>query len=181
MKPIASSHNLAAGAAAESLCDDVAWLHELVLEFLISEAADKASFETGGLLMGYLSASQGVPVILLASGPGPRAVHSRTRYRPDYQYDEARVAQVYEQSQGRVLYLGDWHTHPETVSALSRKDQRALGRVARCRAARIPSPLMGVLHFTDSWGVRVWRGRLTRRRLWRDRLTAVPLRVQAFS
>jgi len=114
MKPIASSHNLAAGAAAESLCDDVAWLHELVLEFLISEAADKASFETGGLLMGYLSASQGVPVILLASGPGPRAVHSRTRYRPDYQYDEARVAQVYEQSQGRVLYLGDWHTQPES-------------------------------------------------------------------
>ena len=60
----------------ENQSKNIVWLHRLVLKFLVEQATAKALLETGGVLMGYWGQSGNVPVILHATGPGPRATHS---------------------------------------------------------------------------------------------------------
>jgi integrative and conjugative element protein (TIGR02256 family) len=139
-----------------------------------------APAETGGVLLGYWVEEGGEPVVTHAIGPGPEAVHERTRFIPDDEYQYAEIARLYRESGRRLSYLGDWHTHPGGAAYLSRNDRATLRRIASYAAARAPRPVMLILAPGPNWEPSAWNGILSNRLLWRQRLDARPLRVQLF-
>jgi len=134
------------------------WVSRVALASMRGEAAKITPRETGGLLIGFWSG--GEPVITAGIGPGPAAVHALESFRPDYDFDEAVIARIWNQTRGQETYLGDWHSHPgASHGGLSRQDRRTLRRIGTSRTARASRPLMIVLHGGDpDWAVSVWEG-----------------------
>ena len=129
--------------------------------------------------MGYWRSSSEVLVSEIV-GPGPNAIHGPESFTPDYDFQEARIADLYIQSGRKVTYLGDWHTHPDGQLYLSPKDCTTLRRIAASPTSRAPTPLMAVLAGGCPWKLGAWQGRLERR-FFRERLllTSASLRIIA--
>ncbi|ROZ79848.1 Mov34/MPN/PAD-1 family protein [Ramlibacter sp. WS9] len=49
----------------------------------------------------------------------------------------------WEESQGLIGYLGEWHTHPESRARPSRKDIESAAKIARTNASSILSIVVG--------------------------------------
>ena len=158
----------------------IAWLLNPVREFLIVKSTTKAPLETGGILMGYFGQPGNVPVILFATGPGPQALHLRNYYRPDSEFDESQIATIYEKLGKRITYLGDWHTHLAPFAVLSYRDKRTLRRIAKCKSARIDTPLMLILSHDDQWEATIWQGMLHKSYIWSKRLSTTKFTVRLF-
>jgi integrative and conjugative element protein (TIGR02256 family) len=77
--------------------------------------------EAGGQLFGVIEADR--LVVTEASGPYAGDERSRTHYR-----SEPRAAQraINERSARNLLYLGEWHTHPEDEPSMSGADESAI-------------------------------------------------------
>lgn len=164
----------------ETANNKAAWIYLPVLEFLTEEAATKPYHETGGILMGYFGKPGNIPVILRATGPGPRAVHRRNYYRPDNDFDESQIAELYKRSARRITYLGDWHTHLGPSGYLSVRDKRTLRRITSCKASRAEAPVMLVLSYDTLWDATVWQGKLHKNYMWRKRFSTTKLTTHLF-
>jgi integrative and conjugative element protein (TIGR02256 family) len=135
----------------------VAWVRASALSDMIAEADKWSPRETGGILIGYWSNRFSDVVVTNIIGPGPRAVHCKTSFQPDHDYQDIEVARLYLLS-GRVhTYIGDWHTHPGATPEMSRADRRTLARIAQSPGARAPVPIMGILGGDKSWRLAVWK------------------------
>ena len=110
--------------------------------------------ETGGVVVGYIVSSGDYVVSHILLG-GPNARRSRYRFVPDYEFHESAVAQLYVESRRRLIYLGDWHTHPSGNCVPSRDDRRTLRRISRYRHARISQPIM-IIAGGDGLELRCW-------------------------
>lgn len=117
------------------------WLNKNALEQMIHFADNKYALETGGILVGYISKT-GEPVILGVIGPGPGAKHFSFRFIPDHDWQCEQLDICYESSQGKIVYLGDWHTHPNGTPDMSWIDKRTLMRIAQHSASCLTRPLM---------------------------------------
>lgn len=91
-------------ARATLWCESTPW------QEMITEASDRGPLETGGLLLGWRNGADIVVSHVVGSGPG--AQHGPTTFHQDGVRQAARIAELYEQSDRRLEYLGDWHTHP---------------------------------------------------------------------
>lgn len=131
------------------------WIPSELVAEMRTEAERVFPLETGGVLMGYWADSHAVVITTLV-GPGPLARHRRRSFAPDYDFQDARVADVYGESAGTTTYLGDWHSHPGGTTMLSRKDRRLLAAMARHEVARTPQPAMGILAGESEWNLAVW-------------------------
>jgi integrative and conjugative element protein (TIGR02256 family) len=120
------------------------WISVADEHFLTSEAVRHDPQETGGVLVGYRGEG-GDLVVTAAVGPGPNARHGAFTFVPDHEFQEAEIARLYEQSGRRVIYLGDWHSHPRGSCSPSLMDRRTLRGIARDPDARIPEPLMVII------------------------------------
>jgi len=136
------------------------WISEAALEDLEAEANLFYPFETGGVLVGYI-AINGEPVVFGAIGPGPAAVHRRQRFTPDHAWQCQQLDDVFDKSAGALVYVGDWHTHPEGSPQMSWLDHRTLRAIAKHPQAKTPNPLM--LIGAGSPQGRVWMGHFYRR------------------
>lgn len=121
------------------------WISRLVLGAIVREAILQCPYETGGVLMGYWGTSPADPVVTAMIGPGPAAMRTTTSFRPDHEYQVQEISNLYHSSARRIVYLGDWHTHPDGNSGLSTKDVKTLRRIAKYNPARAPNPIMLVL------------------------------------
>ncbi len=135
---------------------NIAWIHQSALDFMTSEASRSYPMETGGVLGGYWSIKHHEVVITDAIGPGPRAVHTEDGFIPDSEFHYSELARLYQQSGRLHGYLGDWHTHPDGMCALSRKDRLTLRRIASYPPSRAPFPLMGILAGGSEWNLELW-------------------------
>lgn len=131
------------------------WLSRRAARQLTALASTWFPLEAGGILLGHVNGSDAVVVEII--GPGPAACHEHTCFFPDHDYQREEVARLYRESDGRVTYLGDWHTHPRGPSNLSDIDQRTLRAIAKERDARCSQPLMLLLsHGPDAWDTNVF-------------------------
>lgn len=135
------------------------------LDQMLVEGRRTYPLETGGVLMGFVTANRAVVTSVV--GPGPRAVHRRRSFTPDAEWQQQRVAELYERAGRRDTYLGDWHTHPGGSTRASFTDWLAARTIARSRDARCPNPVMLILAFKAagflSAGAYRWhRGRMVR-------------------
>ncbi len=150
------------------------WLRRSLLLSLIDEAQGAAPSETGGMLLGYDGRAE--PVVMNVIGPGPRAIHESCRFVPDHEYQVARIEQLYNDSNRRLQYLGDWHTHPKVRAFLSEQDRITMKLIASCKEARCAQPIMLVMGQERDWRPALWigalvpSGMLLRRRLVTRRL-----------
>jgi len=117
------------------------WISNSAFRNLTNEADRAYPFETGGVLVGYVAVT-GEPVIFEAIGPGPKAIHRRTRFNPDHAWQCEQLNALFERSSGRWTYLGDWHTHPNGSPRMSWLDHRTLHSIAIHPQAQMPRPLM---------------------------------------
>lgn len=150
------------------------WLARSAHNAMLREAAARHPRETGGVLLGYTGEGEDV-VVTAAVGPGPGAVHERSRFVPDHAFHRAEVERIYAASGRRWTYLGDWHSHPDAAAYLSPTDADTLERIAGAEAARVPHPLMLILgqhggaptgrRAAEGWYVGAWRF-ARRRALW---------------
>lgn len=119
------------------------WLDQTDWDGLVVEASRHAGAETGGVLMGWRSDVD--VVVTHVIGPGPSARHEASSFCPDSEWQDAQIANLYEQSGRRLAYLGDWHTHPGGKAWPSRRDERTLRHIASTALARCPDPIMLIL------------------------------------
>ncbi|MBM4032146.1 MAG: hypothetical protein FJ291_10215 [Planctomycetes bacterium] len=65
-------------------------------------------WETGGILIGTLR----TPMVIAATGPGPRAQASAAHFSSDPVHEQAELDRAIERSGGRAKLAGYWHRHP---------------------------------------------------------------------
>lgn len=112
---------------------------------MVTEARRTDPLESGGILLGWHAADGRDLLAAAMIGPGPDAVHKRTRFEPDSAWQRRELSRVYRDS-GRILtYLGDWHSHPGGSDTPSRRDERTARRIARHRSARVREPIMVIV------------------------------------
>ncbi len=78
------------------------------LDYISRCILDRPDIETGGQLFGYWNDS-GVPIVLYALGPGPRANHQLSFFLQDIDYLE-RIGNTLLQRYG-LTQIGEWHSH----------------------------------------------------------------------
>lgn len=77
--------------------------------------------ESGGQLFGKLSNFE----IFVVEATGPRASDVRTRisYKPDRRAEQVEIDERFQKG---LIYLGDWHTHPELRPTPSTRDSESM-------------------------------------------------------
>lgn len=148
-----------------------AWIAADARSRIQAEAQRKAPLETGGVLMGYWAYDESSVVIADIVGPGPNAVHERTRFVPDHRYQDREIERIYKESGRRLTYLGDWHSHPDGPMILSVVDRLTQLRIGSHRAARAPHAVMAIIAGGRPWTLGVWQ--LVRRKWWTSRCVAL--------
>lgn len=96
--------------------------------------------ETGGILMGYTVDED--TVVTEVVGPGPRSSSGRRHFKPDANWQAAEVARIYADSGRTMTYLGDWHSHPNSLPFPSMLDLWTARQIASSPDARNPNPLI---------------------------------------
>lgn len=143
-----------------------------VLAAMRAEAERGLPAETGGVLVGRRE-SGGRVVVVHATGPGPRALRTPTRFRRDGAYAQAEVDRLHAAHGGRADYVGEWHTHPAPVGP-SGVDLAGMAWIGDNPSYRTAEPLLIILQRTR------WRGWRPLAFRWCDgRLAPAPLRQDA--
>lgn len=122
---------------------------------MLVEADERSPLETGGVLLGVADDTN--VWIEAFVGPGPNAQHAKTTFIPDGEYQALRIADIYEGSNRRIAYLGDWHTHPNASPHVSWRDQKTLRLISRESKARQTKPLMLIFGNGRPWNAIAWR------------------------
>lgn len=86
----------------------VAIIYRSELDFVSRCILDRTNIETGGQLFGFWT-GKGVPVVLFAIGPGPRANHQVTFFNQDVLY-LVSVGNILVRKYG-LQHIGEWHSH----------------------------------------------------------------------
>lgn len=140
------------------------------------EAARCFPLETGGAFMGRHAVDGSVQVLEMI-GPGKKAKHYSYSFEPDADWQWAEMDRLFQIYEGRLSYLGDWHTHPRAAhGALSRKDRKALREILSSKDTR-ETEVISAIFFgfdeIDKWSF--WLGRLEPRTLWWPHLSIMPI------
>lgn len=148
------------------------WISSRGIALCVEEARRLYPLETGGVLIGYWADPE-TAVVRSVTGPGPRALHARYSFEDDHAWQAAEITKQYESSGRRLVYLGDWHSHPDAAhGGLSRTDRSALRSIIAAPQARMPTPLMVILYGNpQEWRHAAWLGQLRSRRLFWPKLT----------
>lgn len=133
------------------------WMSHSALLEIVTEAGQKSPNETGGVLIGYWAKKWEEAVIAQTIGPGPNAIHSPSSFSPDGEYHWEQIDDVFKATEGRLTYMGDWHSHPLSGAFLSTKDKKTLKKIAKDPASQTPHPLMLVLTRGESWMPYIWK------------------------
>ena len=115
--------------------------------------------ECGGMLFGFWANTTNCVVKALSSS-GPQAIHTRYSYKPDGSYDEEIAAEMWNSSKGRLNYLGDWHSHPNTsIPYLSFRDRITLDKITAATSSN-QRPGLSVVFATSEHNssFRAWFG-----------------------
>jgi integrative and conjugative element protein (TIGR02256 family) len=148
------------------------WCAGAVLESLRTLAGEHSPLETGGCLAGYYARGTEDVVVTHAIGPGPRALHRRTEFVADRAFHDEVLALLWEGSQGKIRYIGDWHTHPGGSPQLSSLDRAFMRHAAKSQDAFLKYSPVAIV-YGELTAVRFWSYRRARR------LLGIPSRFRA--
>ena len=108
---------------------------------IVSTAEASYETETGGILIGFVDDSRRA-IVVKATGPGPKAVQTKTRFDRDVEYVQAELEKAASELGNRGLYLGEWHSHLEPDPQPSALDITSLFGIAQALNYLTRSPSM---------------------------------------
>lgn len=109
--------------------------------FILTTSASAAPRETGGILVGRWT--DDCILIQHASGPGPNAMHSRSRFVRDGDFAQRFLEEVVAASSGQYDYVGEWHSHTAWFGP-SPLDRLSMMHVARNPGYANAEPILGL-------------------------------------
>jgi len=109
--------------------------------FMQSLIAENPKIETGGVLAGSID-EKGNMIIHSASSPGPKAKRTEVSFEKDIQFCQQFLDDLYEKSNGKIIYVGEWHSHPSTNNNPSGMDIQSLSEIATQENYLTEHPLM---------------------------------------
>lgn len=119
------------------------WIDEGAYRDLFAEADRWLVRETGGALLGWRDEDEAV--ISRVLGPGPQAKHRFRSFEPDPAWHRTETQKTYRESERKVSYIGDWHTHPIAPPVPSRQDRAAASTIAQDPDFRARQPLSAIM------------------------------------
>lgn len=117
-----------------------------VVEVIASEIDKHGIIETGGVLLGYQGRNS--LVITKATPPGPKAIHEEYYFEADHEYVEMLIDVEYANTNGKVRYQGEWHTHSQIQPKPSPKDIRSLMNIAKGSEFYTVLTIIGAIEYT---------------------------------
>lgn len=87
---------------------------------ILSETAEKADTETGGILLGCVE--EDVFYVIEAIDPGPNSIFQPAYFEYDQPYTEHLINKVARLYQHRLYLVGLWHRHPGSLDVFSATD-----------------------------------------------------------
>lgn len=123
---------------------EVLWISDSVYQRMTTEAEKWSPYETGGVFMGYQAENNDLVVTDLIDS-GNKAKHRKFSFYPDQEYQLEQIARIYQNANGTITYLGDWHTHPNSKPDLSLLDKRTLTKIALLPESKNTQPIMAIL------------------------------------
>lgn len=99
--------------------------------------------ETGGILIGYYNESYDCAIVSAVTGPSDDSSSGRTWFYRGIKGLQKLVDDIW--SKKRHYYLGEWHFHPMSSSALSSKDSASMRAVSRSSKYNCPEPILLII------------------------------------
>jgi integrative and conjugative element protein (TIGR02256 family) len=112
--------------------------------------------EAGGVLLGRLLLEDDKVVVEQVTVPGPYDRRSRFTFFRAERPAQAVVNDAWRQSGGELVYLGEWHTHPEDDPSPSGHDRSDWRRLVTTQQYEQPSLFFIIV---GRLGIRAWEFR----------------------
>lgn len=97
--------------------------NKILLELNSFCQCSPCSFESGGILMGK-RLFDGNILITDISFPQKSDIRKRTYFKKNSKLHQKISDEIWKKSNGNIVYLGEWHTHPEKIPTPSSVDLR---------------------------------------------------------
>lgn len=105
--------------------------------------------EYGGVLIGNYSKDKKSANIY-------HIIHPKT-FKNSTSFFEANIVTInqeirryYEESKGELIYLGEWHSHPNMPAIPSSTDLNAMYKIVKDKGVKIASPILIIAHITHN-------------------------------
>ncbi len=121
----------------------------LIQERMQELIAQNPVVETGGVLAGYLDKIGNV-IVTNASGPGPKAIQSSSRFEKDVEYCQSFLDNLFVSSNKHISYIGEWHSHPSEKNKPSGTDIKSLTAIAYQKEYLTDMPIMIIFSNTGA-------------------------------
>ena len=112
-----------------------------LVDFMQRLIRENPKIETGGVLAGYLD-GKGDVIITHASEPGPKAIKSATKFEKDVTFCQDFLDKLYLESNKKIVYVGEWHSHPSENNQPSGTDIKSLSEIAIQKEYLTDNPAM---------------------------------------
>ncbi len=119
-------------------------LPETVKKSMMAEVQSCPTTETGGILIGRIEGDKAI--IERATGPGPKAVKTATRFERDIEFAQSELDAATASSHTSV-YLGEWHSHLVASPKPSPRDVLSMQDIAESRNYATDCPVMVICGF----------------------------------
>lgn len=98
------------------------------VESITSEIDKYPDVETGGVLLGFFEDKN--IIIKKATDAGPKAIRERYDFKCDVAYTDMLIDMEFANSNGKIFYIGEWHTHPQRKPFPSETDLDSLDNLS---------------------------------------------------
>lgn len=108
--------------------DDVGWIEfppEILQHFEQNKQVSTRDREAGGQLF-WTWTPEGRRRVSAITGPRPTDRRSRRRYKADHYQEKIEIDEKYQDGH---YFLGDWHTHPESIARPSETDRQVIKEI----------------------------------------------------
>jgi integrative and conjugative element protein (TIGR02256 family) len=164
------------------LINEVLWLPQQLIEAEVAkDIVEHYPNEAGGMLLGYVNGTHRVVTALIGAGPG--AKHGKYYMVPDDHYQQEKLLEHFERTDGRESFLGEWHSHPEASPRMSRTDRRTLHNVTikSENLAALPVMMIAGVYARDRRCVlKAYRRRDALRHVWLKESVFLEISVERF-
>jgi len=117
---------------------------------IVTEVTSSPTTETGGILIGRIEGSRAI--IEKATGPGPMAVQTATRFERDIEFTQKELDAESVKNSNNV-YIGEWHSHLVTSPEPSGRDVLSMIGIAEAVNYATDCPLMLICGFDQTTAI----------------------------
>lgn len=123
-----------------------------------------SSRESGGIILGRLLVDNDDVIVDEITSPGPKDFRSRFSFLRRRDSAQKRVNAAWIESKGMLVYLGEWHTHPEDVPtpsySIDLKEWRRIAKEASFEQDFLLFLIVGRTQ-TNAWELEKATGKVT--------------------